>query len=513
MNDESVKSMSRRQIIALAQAIMFRLLRLIRRFCFAFLFAAAGAVATGSAQPLSVTIEVLPGSPGRLLMQGSGSPRQTWSFRDSYAGILGLANRVRGFQLFDANGKQITVQRMAPGQFASHQPATNFKYEIELAPASQAANAAFTSWLTLDRGMLMLADVLPESASGYGVKTTVRFSVPSGWIVYPSDGGRPVTELETSDPDGSVFVVGKKIRTSTRTILGKPLTLLTDSDWAFADSDALQAAKTVLEFYGKKIGPAPCETASLVLLPLPQASAPSKWSGQTRGCGVTLLMNASPSKVAAVAQLQLALSHELFHFWVPNALALTGDYDWFYEGFTMYEAAHAAVELDLLSFNQLLTAIADAYDGSSGSDAHNLSLIEASKQRWTSGASAVYSKSMVVAFLYDLSLRSQTRGKRSLDAVYRTIMRANLAVSATATAKPDANSAIIGALRSELSDQLLVNRLVVQRMSVDLQKELSPFGLIVEKPGVRTHISVNPQLTSKQRDLLKQLGYNEPRAR
>jgi hypothetical protein len=63
----------------------------------------------------------------------------------------------------------------------------------------------------------------------------------------------------------------------------------------------------------------------------------------------------------------------------------------------------------------------------------------------------------------------------------------------------------------ELSDQDFVNRLVLTRATIDLQKELAPFGLKVEKPGVRTHISANAQLTSRQRDLLKQLGYNEPR--
>jgi predicted metalloprotease with PDZ domain len=179
----------------------------------------------------------------------------------------------------------------------------------------------------------------------------------------------------------------------------------------------------------------------------------------------------------------------------------------------MYQAARAAVRLDLLSFEQFLNAIADAYDGSSGKDAQNLSLIEASQQRWTSGASTVYSKAMVVAFLYDLNVRWQTKGKRSLDDVYRTLTRTQLATSSIATPKAEANSAVIGSLRSELSDQAFVNRLVVARVSIDLEKELAPFGLHVEKPGVRTHISANPQLTSHQRDLLKQLGYNEPRRR
>jgi predicted metalloprotease with PDZ domain len=335
--------------------------------------------------------------------------------------------------------------------------------------------------------------------------------VPSGWSAYASDTGKLVTQIETTDADRSVVVVGKKIRAATRAILGKPFTMLTDGNWAFADDDAVDMVRSVLELHSKNIGPLPCESASLMLLPLPQASGANKWSAQTRGCTVTLLLNAAPSKVAAVAQLELALTHELFHFWVPNGLALTGDYDWFYEGFTMYEAARAAVRLNLLSFDQFLSAIADAYDGSSGSDAQNLSVIEASKQRWTSGASTIYSKAMVVAFLYDLNVRWQLKGKRSLDDVYRMLVRDHLAKSAATPL--DANSAIVGALHAELADQDFVNRLIVARVSIDLEKELAPFGLHVEKPGVRTHISANPQLTNRQRDLLKQLGYNELRRR
>ena len=496
-----------------AQFIMPSSLRFLRPALFIFIVAALGAMNVGAAQSLSATVEVLPGAPGRLLVQGSAPPRQTWSFRDSYAGVLGLGNRVRGFQLFDANGRQIEVRRMAPGQFASDQPATDFKYEIELAPGSRLSDAAFTSWLTPDRGMLILGDVLPELPSTGPATVAARLIVPSGWTAYASDSGKSITQVETPDPDRSVVVVGKKVRISTRAILGRPFMLLTDGNWPFADEEALDVAKSVLQFHSNTAGQSPCESATLVLLPSPQASGGGKWSAQTRGCSVTLLLSAAPSKIAAVAQLELALTHELFHFWVPNGLALAGEYDWFYEGFTMYQAARAAVRLDLLSFDQFLNAIADAYDGSSGGYAQNLSLIEASKQRWTSGSSTVYSKAMVVAFLYDVNLRWQTRGKRSLDDVYRTMVSEHLAKSPTDTGRPDANSAVVGTLRLEMSDQDFVNRLVIARANIDLGKELAVFGLHVERPGVRTHISANAQLTSRQRDLLKQLGYNEPRRR
>jgi len=107
-----------------------------------------------------------------------------------------------------------------------------------------------------------------------------------------------------------------------------------------------------------------------------------------------------------------------------------------------------------------------------------------------------------------VNLRWQTKGKRSLDDVYRAIVSNHLAKPSATTARPDGNSAVVGALRLEMSDQDFVNRLVVMRATIDLEKELAPFGLHVEKPSVRTHISANAELTRQQRDLLKQLGYN-----
>ncbi len=70
----------------------------------------------------------------------------------------------------------------------------------------------------------------------------------------------------------------------------------------------------------------------------------------------------------------------------------------------------------------------------------------------------------------------------------------------------------MGAMRIELSSADFFDRFIAKPVTIDLQKELAPFGLRVEKL-VRTHISVNENATQRQRDLLKQLGYNEPRSR
>src|SRR5205807_1591093 len=180
-------------------------------------------------------------------------------------------------------------------------------------------------------------------------------------------------------------------------------------------------AGKVLKANREVFGAMPAKQGSLILFPFPQAVGPSQWSAETRKSTVTLLMGKFPSKIGALAQLSTPVTHEFFHLWVPNGLALSGDYDWFYEGFTIYQAAQTAVRLGMLTFDEFLNSIARAYD-SSKTEAADLSLIEASARRFTIGRASVYSKSQVVAFLYDLRLRSVSRNKKSLADVYRKLI-------------------------------------------------------------------------------------------
>jgi hypothetical protein len=50
---------------------------------------------------------------------------------------------------------------------------------------------------------------------------------------------------------------------------------------------------------------------------------------------------------------------------------------------------------------------------------------------------------------------------------------------------------------------------VTQPARIDLRQELAPFGLQVETFSLRTRINVSEDLTKQQRDLLRQLGYND----
>ena len=79
-------------------------------------------------------------------------------------------------------------------------------------------------------------------------------------------------------------------------------------------------------------------------------------------------------------QLEVIFSHEVLHLWVPNALQLRGDYDWFFEGFTLYTALLTALDLKAIDFREYLDTLARVYD-SYISYPNVLSLIEAHHSR------------------------------------------------------------------------------------------------------------------------------------
>lgn len=481
-----------------------------RALAFSIALLAMCAVPTTAAQQTSVTIRVLPDS-SRAIIEGTSAPTSVWSFRDSYAGVLGLGDRVENFTLFDQGGNEIQVRRIAPGQFESSKPATRFRYEVSLAPSNRATDSAMVSWLNKERGLLMLGDLLPISSGDdeRAVSGMITFELPDGWGIHSNESQIAQNKFDARDISRAVFAVGLHLRASQIIESGMTFRFVTDGDWAFADHDALELVGKVLKAHGEVFGAMPAKQGTLILVPFPQTVAASQWSAETRGWTVTLLMGKSPSKIGALAQLSTPLTHELLHLWIPNGLTLQGDYDWFYEGFTIYQAARTAVRLDLLTFSEFLNSIARAYDASLQDDA--LSLIEASKRRFTVGQTSVYSKSQVVAFVCDLRLRSLSRGKRSLNDVYRRLFQAHGSI-ATRSGTPktiDGNEAVMNALTAASGSEDFVRSFIRNPNSIDLAKELAPFGLKLETLGLRSHISVNEKLTKQQRELLRELGYNE----
>ena len=471
--------------------------------------------ATAEAQVNKVIIRVLANAQSHIVVEAACAPTSVWSFRDSYAGIVGLGSRVRSLKAFAASGAEVTVRQIAPGQFESSDTAVRFVYELDTVAPLNPIDAARVSWVNAQRGLLMLRDILPTSTAKPQTSDSrqalrLTLNLPQGWRAYANDQLN-ATEFNVSDSDVTVIVIGPNLRSASRRINGTTLTVVTDGQWSFTDSEAMDLAARIYAAHRATFESSSSANVMLNMFPFPRPTAPTLWTAETRGATVTLLTGNLPSKVGALAQLSTPLTHELFHLWVPNGLALDGDYDWFYEGFTVYEAARTAVRLDLLTFPEFLNAIARAYDGYlANAERDRWSLVEASKRRWSAGPSAVYSESMVVAFLYDLRLRMQSRGKQSIEKIYPALL---LKYGAHANGEParaaDGNDAAINVLTFDEGTRAVVRAFVTQPAKIELRQELAPWGLKVETFGLRTRISVSEELTKQQRDLLRQLGYND----
>jgi predicted metalloprotease with PDZ domain len=465
----------------------------------------AGVSPGAAAQQVSVRIRVVPET-SRIEIEGKCPATARWSFPDSYGGVLGLGNRIERFVVLDESGAEVEIRRIAPGQFDSAKASSHFRYQVNLTAPVSSSDSARVSWLNQQRGLLMLADLLPVISGKHigATRASVSFEAPESWTVQSADRESSQSAVEVSDIDRAVFAVGKNLRSSRLTESGMSFRLVADGEWAFADADALELVARILKAHREVFGAMPAKQGTLILFPFPGAAAANQWSAETRGATVTLLMGKLPSKIGALAQISTPLTHELFHLWVPNALTLEGDYDWFYEGFTVYQAARTAVRLDLLTFPEFLNAIGRAYDAANA-QTNSISLIEASSRRWTTGQSAVYSKSMVVAFLFDLRMRRVSHGKKSLDSVYRVILQKH---SGNAP-KFEGNEAVTQALAADEASGNFVRQFIRNSVTIKLATELAPFGFEVETLGLRTRIAVSDKLNKQQRDLLRELGYND----
>jgi predicted metalloprotease with PDZ domain len=231
---------------------------------------------------------------------------------------------------------------------------------------------------------------------------------------------------------------------------------------------------------------------------MPVSSSVSQWKAETRGSTIVLLIDPSAKFATWNGQLGVIFVHEIFHLWVPNFLQLKGDFDWFFEGFSLYQGLLTARELKLISSEEMLSTLGRVLDlYLSFSDEG--SLIDASERRWANPTSYVYDKGMLVAFMYDLIARTQY-DTRSLTDVYRELF------TSFADKPVDGNEAIIGLLSSSEPTRELSERYIKGRTQLELEKFLPRYGFRVETKENRSSIKINDNLNDEQRRLVRSFG-------
>ncbi|HEX8142674.1 MAG TPA: hypothetical protein VF553_08770 [Pyrinomonadaceae bacterium] len=478
----------------------------IIRACISALLLLACHAGVVRAQSIDGQISILAVSPPRVRIEGVRSQGASrWSFRNAYASVIGIGDRIENLALTDTQGGAVPVRKLAPGEWKAEGPATHFSYEVKLESPAMATDAAYVSWLTGEHGFLMMGDLLPLSDNGQTQTASMRLIMPPGWSTGTTEMSGAGGRYEIKDVEHAVFFVGRNRRERHTSVGAMDFTFTTTGEWAFTDEEAARLAASILKEHADTFGGIVEGRAMLALAPFPRSMGAERWSAETRGRTVMLLSGRSPSKIEALSRLSVPLTHELFHLWIPNGLALDGEYGWFYEGFTMYEAMRAAMRLNLLTFQDFLTAIGRAFDAYAFlRDRDKLSLIAASERRWTGPPALVYNKGMLVAFLYDLTLRQKTGGKRSLEDAYRALYRRHQGTQA----RSDGNRAVLAALNEPADMREFIRRYVEDAGAIDLAATLNAFGLRVDSGGIRTRLFVVDELRGEQRDLLRKFGYN-----
>jgi predicted metalloprotease with PDZ domain len=455
------------------------------------------------AQALHARISVLSTAPAQVRVEAEfPQPTSLISFRNTYAGVLGLGDRVATPEAVKLNGESVRLEKAAPGEFQTADKFTRVIYEMTLAEPSRPAQMSHISWLDQDHGLLMLADLLPQSAGVFS-STVIELEVPPGWTI-ASNTTREGRQFSTDDPENAVFLIGAALHEKSEHLTAANFSLITSGKWPFSDKDAVKISSELLEAYSRVTRFALKRNAVLMLVPYPGETGPESWSAETRGNVVVLLLGRNAGRKKVLSRLGIVLSHELFHLWVPNSLNLNGDYDWFIEGFTLYQALRMDLRLGLISFDSYLRTIARVYDAYQVSaDRDKLSLIEASERRWTTSSSLVYDKGMLVGFLYDLSVRKLTGCGQSIDDVYRDLF------AMVPTGQGNANEIIIKALTSREGLQSLARDYIESAGTIDIDSVISAYGIQLQRGSSGTKLSVRHDPDKEQRKLLNCIGYKK----
>jgi predicted metalloprotease with PDZ domain len=477
-------------------------------FCAAVLFCCETAQAQEIEAKIKITSIARSGARvhvnGKFLNSKSNLASRDLSFLQVYADVAELGVRIENLNLFDEKGERLAVKKFIAGEFQTDKAAVSFEYDVKTEAPGQLTAAAHVSWLSDEHGLLMLNDLLPQWKSDQPISAKISIEIPDDWRISSSEIRNSENAFDVRNIEKAIFLVGKNWREKNVRVDKTDLNFVIAGEWKFSDAEAWQLAQSVLKEHRKIFGKIPVPKAQIILLPFPQErNQPERWRAETRGSTVLVLSGAMPFKSLALQRLEEQLRHELFHLWMPNALALSGNYDWFYEGFTIYQALRTAVEMHQIRFQDYLNTLARAYDAS---QRQNVSLIEISNKRWTGGGNnSLYAKGMIAAFLCDAMLLRESKGKRSLQNIFREIYQKHQ----TPNPVVNGNEAILGILKSYPELRPVVQNYIEGTAKLEWQEILRAFGIETIEIDSVTKLKVMEKPGGRQKDLLEKLGYNQ----
>jgi len=461
------------------------------------------------AQDIAVEVKIDAGSPATATIKGHflppGPQYKNLSFLREYAGIDGLGERISGLELENDTDNKVAFKMLIPGEFLAEDGFETWKYKLDLSLKPQkgtGAEVGHVSWINENIGLLMFNDLLPERLPSERLRTAkITLDAPAGWKIWTTEKKLGQNVFQIADTEKAVFVFGKDFR---EVQAAPDLKLIIAGQWQFTDDEAAEIANEIYSNYVKLFGSAPVQQAQIAILKFPQKAAqPGMWEADTRGQSVTLISSDMPFKTQSLQRLHEQLRHEIFHLWLPNGVNLGANYDWFYEGFALYAALRGGVAVNRIRFEDFLDTLSRAYniDNISGS---KISLIEASKTRWSGANTQIYARGMLVAFLCDLALLEHSKGKTDVTGLLRRIYTEH----DLGKPREDGNTAILKILESYPALTDIVEKYIEGPEKIDWRQALSAAGIESKEENYTTFLSVTARPNSRQKEILNKLGYN-----
>lgn len=461
-----------------------------------------------SAQDLEATIKIKSGIEksimieGKLLDENSIKATKNWVFVRSVAGIEGLGERISELNLTDKLGEKVDFKKLIAGEYLADRTVDIFQYEVEISIPKNFLSKAHISWLQDERGILMLGDLLPQfNSTNENTSARIKFELPVGWEIISNEKRISGNIFEVVNIDKAIFVIGKNWRENKGTFESLDYQVTTFGEWRFYDEEALEMVGDILKSYIEIFGAMPNNKIQINLIPVENKFG--SWQAETRGNTLTIVSGDMPFKTRSLQRLHEQLRHELFHLWIPNNLALRGNYDWFYEGFTVYQSLRTAVKMNRIRFEDFLDTLAQAHKLANFQE-QEMSLVEASRQLPSGANPSVYSKGMIAAFLCDAALLQKSKGKRSISDIFRQIYQKHHLPGE----RQDANQAILGILKQSPELHPIVEKYIEGTEKIVWAKYLDAFGIVSTENNFSTKLEVKTKLNGRQKDLLNELGYN-----
>jgi predicted metalloprotease with PDZ domain len=442
---------------------------------------------------------------GEFLKGNLAQPDKHWSFVNSSAVAENLGARISDLNLRNKNGDRIAFKKFIDGEYLAESEANAWSYQISLNALPNVAAMAHASWLSDEQGILMLGDLLPQfkAENNQPISARIKFELPENWKIISSEKRLSENIFFVSNIERAIFIVGKNWREREISVDKTFLNFAVSGEWNFSDDEAIKMTGDVFGEYRKLFGEIPAEKAQISLVHFPKNVKFGRWEAETRGASLMILSSDMPFKTLSLQRLHEQLRHELFHLWIPNNLALTGNYDWFYEGFTVYQSLKTGLQTNQIRFEDFLATLSEAYN-IDNLQTQKVSLVEASKNRWNGTNPQVYSRGMIAAFLCDVALLRASKGERAISDVFREIYNKHRVPNKL----QDGNAAILSILEDYKELRPIAEKYIKGTEKIDWQADLETIGIEAAETNSFTKLAVKAKLSGRQKNLLDDLGYN-----